>query len=156
MDHFWAKVDKRGPDECWEWQGKTNPKGYGQVKHRGMQTAHRIAWYLTNGEIPEGGWICHHCDNRVCCNPAHLYVGDGLTNATDRRERGRSRPRRGEDNGRSKLTVEQVDEIRAAFPGGRFRRGQRQELAERFGVTGQSIYFAVKGETWKGSAVGYR
>jgi hypothetical protein len=86
-DEFWALVDKRGPDECWPWMGPINIDGYGA----GMNmTAHRKAFSLHHGrEIPKGAWICHHCDNPPCCNPAHLYEGDRRTNMRDQIDRGR-------------------------------------------------------------------
>lgn len=79
---FWAKVDRSGPDECWPWTGSLNDGGYGRIAHKGRQTlAHRVAYELTAGAIPDGfviDHICHDdscrmpCGHRSCCNPAHL------------------------------------------------------------------------------------
>jgi hypothetical protein len=70
---LWAAVDKLGPDDCWEWKGARNRSGYGFLHFRGKsQGAHRVAYELTHGKIPEGIELDHLCRNRLCCNPAHL------------------------------------------------------------------------------------
>jgi hypothetical protein len=70
---LWAAVDKLGPDDCWEWKGARNSSGYGVIHFRGKtQGAHRVAYELTQGKIPEGIELDHLCRNRVCCNPVHL------------------------------------------------------------------------------------
>jgi hypothetical protein len=80
-ERFWTKVDKRGPGECWPWLESTKPAGYGNCEGR---PAHRVAYELLVGPIPEGFQIDHTCHNgtgctlvsecphRACCNPAHL------------------------------------------------------------------------------------
>lgn len=90
---FWARVDKRGPDECWPWVGPTDRVGYGAycfISHEGPIPAHRIAYGLANGGIPDGLHVLHKCDNRPCCNPAHLYTGTHTDNMADMRMRGRA------------------------------------------------------------------
>jgi len=70
---FWAKVDRRGQDECWPWEASTTVRGYGQLYAAGrLRLAHRIAYELLVGPIPEGLTIDHLCRNRSCVNPAHL------------------------------------------------------------------------------------
>jgi hypothetical protein len=89
---FWAKVDKRGPDECWPWMASFNTKGYGRfcVYDRHITRAHRVAWALHHGEpVLPGTFICHSCDNRACCNPAHLWRGDNAANMLDMAQKGR-------------------------------------------------------------------
>lgn len=93
---FWAKVDMRGPDECWEYQGYVTPEGYGwaytgTMKGQRTHGAHRQAWILTNGPIPAEKLVCHHCDNRRCCNPKHLFVGTTFDNMRDMVRKGRHR-----------------------------------------------------------------
>jgi hypothetical protein len=77
-ERFWRKVDKRGPDECWAWRASTNGNGYGKfglgTYAEGMVYAHRFAFELMEGPIPEGMEIDHLCRNRGCVNPAHLEV----------------------------------------------------------------------------------
>lgn len=71
MDRFWSKVNKT--DECWIWTGYVTPQGYGQFGLRDqMHQAHRVAYELAVGPIPEGLVIDHLCRNRACVNPAHL------------------------------------------------------------------------------------
>lgn len=70
---FWAKVDRRTPDECWEWTAYRKPSGYGQFSCGPKRyAAHRFAYVLTFGEPPEGLDLDHLCRNRACCNPFHL------------------------------------------------------------------------------------
>ncbi len=87
--NFWDNVEKKDISECWIWTGKTNPKeGYGVFSYNGQKSyAHRIAYLLKKGEIPSGKFVCHDCDNRVCVNPNHLYIGDNSSNMKDRQAR---------------------------------------------------------------------
>jgi hypothetical protein len=76
VDRFWDKVDRKGDDECWEWKA-CKSEGYGRLglKYRsGMVFAHRLAYMLFKGDIPEGMQIDHLCRNRACCNPNHLEI----------------------------------------------------------------------------------
>ena len=110
---FWSKVDKRGPDDCWEWTGAISTSGYGHIGLDGKaRRGHRVAWQLTNGGIPDGLCCCHHCDNRKCCNPNHLFLGTVADNNRDCEEKGRGNHPRGENHGRAKLTVMDVQFIR--------------------------------------------
>lgn len=90
---FWAKVDTSGgPDACWPWTGSRQGRGgYGIVEWRGRPTrAHRLAYTLAVGTIPDGLYICHRCDVPACCNPIHLYAGTQFDNMRDCVERGRN------------------------------------------------------------------
>lgn len=92
-ERFWARVDKRGPDECWPWTGSTNKQGYGCWSFKsgeGPINAHRIAYGLTHNGIPGRLHILHSCDNPPCCNPAHLDAGTHADNMVDMRVRGRA------------------------------------------------------------------
>jgi hypothetical protein len=90
--HFWSRVDaSRGADSCWSWTGALDSGGYGQCgRDRRLHKTHRVAWMLTHGEIPDGLVVCHHCDNRRCCNPAHLFVGTQGDNVRDMVRKGRN------------------------------------------------------------------
>jgi hypothetical protein len=112
---FWAKVDKRGPDDCWKWQAGGIKLGYGMFKWNGISwLVHRVAWTLTYGPIPIGLCVLHNCDNPPCCNPEHLFLGTRADNNADKMKKGRWRaaPKPRSKNGRSKLTENQVIEIR--------------------------------------------
>jgi hypothetical protein len=75
---FWAKVDKNGPNGCWEWTASTNQDGYGTFKtpkgSTGRGKAYRFSWELVNGPIPDGMTIDHLCKNVKCVNPDHLRI----------------------------------------------------------------------------------
>jgi HNH endonuclease len=82
---FWGKIAVAGDDECWPWRGALDPGGYGAFKLNGRkQNAHRIALELRIGRpISPGMLVCHTCNVRACCNPAHLYEGTSKQNVED-------------------------------------------------------------------------
>jgi hypothetical protein len=144
---FWAKVDKRGPDECWEWTAHKQANGYGTIgigdkSHR----AHRISYQLHKGEIPEGLCICHTCDNPGCVNPDHLWAGTQKENRQDCARKGRSPAGRGERHRSAKLTTADVIEIRRAYAAGEC--GSRK-LGKRFGIAPGNILCIVQRTKWK-------
>ena len=86
---------------------------YGQVYFdKKTQSAHRVSWQIHNGKIPEGMCVLHHCDNPICVNPSHLYLGTYADNAKDREFRGRRKVLRGSEIGNSKLNEESANLIR--------------------------------------------
>ena len=115
-ERFWSRVDKSGgPDACWPWTAGANYYGYGALWVGGrMVPAHRVAYELTIGPIPEGQEVLHRCDNPVCCNSGHHFLGTQLDNMVDRDIKGRTRwhPRCGAQAGRAKLTDVDVHTIR--------------------------------------------
>lgn len=92
-NHFWSRVDrKENPYACWEWKGPINTyrMGYGIVSiHRKTKRAHRVAFELAYGNIPDGKLVLHKCDNPRCCNPAHLFLGSHKDNSRDMVSKGR-------------------------------------------------------------------
>ncbi|MBX3048618.1 MAG: HNH endonuclease [Anaerolineales bacterium] len=143
---FWSKVQIGPETECWNWTASTQSKGYGSFGIGGGKTAlaHRVAYQLTKGPIPEGLLVRHHCDNRICCNPAHLETGTIADNNRDAVLRGRTA--KGERNGRAKLSMEQVAEIR------RLRNEESlkiSELAQAYKMHPKSISNIVKERYWK-------
>jgi len=93
-ERFWEKVEKRGPDDCWEWQATKYRNGYGNiwVPAEGRKLlAHRYSYALANGPIPDGFVVCHTCDNRSCVNPGHLWMGTQGDNLRDMVAKGRQK-----------------------------------------------------------------
>ena len=89
--YFWSLVDKS--DGCWLWRGPQNGKGYGRIYHnKKRQVAHRIAYELTVGPIPDGLFACHKCDNPICVNPDHLFLGTQQDNMRDWTQKGKNHP----------------------------------------------------------------
>lgn len=85
-EDFWKGVVQNDPDDCWPWKGRPAVNGYGRA---GAEYAHRLAFLFTHGPLPEGHEVRHSCDNRICCNPAHLLSGSRAENVHDMLERGR-------------------------------------------------------------------
>jgi hypothetical protein len=109
-----------------------------------MRRAHRVSYELVAGDIPDDLLVCHHCDNPPCVNPAHLFLGTVADNAVDAVAKGRWA--RGERSPMSKLTRDDVDEIRALFESGAF---SKMDLSRRFGVSHTTIRRIVAGTTWR-------
>lgn len=94
MESWKTRIDqyvaRKGADDCWEWKGPKNSGGYGIAYCQGIHlAAHRVAYMLAKGDIPEGLIILHSCDNPPCCNPAHLRLGTFLDNSEDAINKGR-------------------------------------------------------------------
>ena len=138
-------------DGCWVWQGaKAASNGYGRItigsrSDRSRQTVavHRYAHEQYIGPIPDGICVCHHCDNRLCTNPEHLFLGTHADNQADKVAK--RRQSRGEGHGRSKLTWDEVTLIRACLAGG----ARQTDLAADFGVHQTQISRVKLSTTWK-------
>ena len=142
---FWSKVDVRGLDECWEWQGCHSSGGYGCIwTGKRQMGAHRVSWEIHSGrEIPEGMVVMHTCDNRSCVNPAHLRIGTQHENLLDAVAKGRNV--RGSRLPQAKLVEGQVREIRRLHA----EEGVRAvRLSEQFGVQISAIVKILKQRTW--------
>jgi HNH endonuclease len=165
---FWKMVDKNGPihpvhGQCWIWIGSTIIGGYGNFAVGGTRTrAHCYSYQIHVGEVPKGLCVCHKCDNPPCIRPSHLFVGTRLDNHNDMVSKGRRVDHLGTDNGRSKLTEEQVIEIRRRYCKlshfGRagtknanrlYQSTNTKALAKEFGVTPEMIWAIVKGKNWR-------
>lgn len=147
-ERFWPKV--AFGDGCWEWLGARDDNGYGWIKvtweasHPRQEKAHRVCWILTRGPIPDGQRVLHTCDNPPCVRPSHLFLGTDLDNRHDAMKKGRWTPTRGERVGTSKLTDEDIIQIRGALS-----QGVRQsDLALKFGVTQSAISNISRRKRW--------
>lgn len=139
---FWAQVDVGV--ECWTWKGAREKGEYGRFYSQGRRVrAHRLAWMLTYGAIPAGLLVLHACDNPPCVRPDHLWLGTDRDNADDKI--GKLRQARRTSNAASKLTEEQVTEIRQLRAAGATCRA----LAPRFGVSNVQISNVSRGKSWK-------
>lgn len=146
VERFWSHVDQSpGPDRCWPWLLSTT-NGYGNLGWRGkVRKAHRVAYELTHGDIPDGVDILHDCDNPICCNPGHLFPGDQSSNMEDMRTKGRASRKFGSANGRAKLTIETVRYIRDLYATGTV---PQQWLADAYNVHQATISKIVLGKSW--------
>lgn len=145
VDSFWAKVARTGG--CWEWQAYRDPAGYGRfnVTPRKPALAHRVAWEIENGPIPDGLCVCHHCDNPPCVRPDHLFLGTARDNSDDKIAKGRAvmpPHRRGEAHPAVVATDEQVREARESYAAG---REAQHEIAARLGVAQTLVSAWVRG-----------
>lgn len=154
-DHrFWAKVRK--DSDCWAWTGCKNNRGYGMLYVHGRHVlAHRVAFELHRGPIPEGLFCCHTCDNRACVNPDHLFLGTNADNMQDCARKGRlnvQRPemiRSGEHHPMARLTFAEVLEMRKLYSTGDFTQ---KALARMFGVSTSQANNILKGRHWRRAA----
>jgi hypothetical protein len=148
-ERFWAKVDRRGDNECWPWLAGKNNKGYGRIygsaKKRHL-SAHRAAWEVTHGKPPADMCVCHSCDNPGCCNPAHLFLGTYADNNHDRDRKKRHTALRGQEHPRpgKKLTENDVREIRHRVAVGESQRA----VARSKQVAHSTVGDIIRGQTW--------
>jgi len=142
---FWSNVTTGNFYDCWEWRAGINSKGYGAFWFNGKTiSAHRIAWQITNGKIPEGMCVLHHCDNPRCCNPNHLFIGTHNDNVQDKVNK--NRQAKEENNGRSKLTKKDVREIRLL---GKTKKYTKAALARQFNISRKQIRNIINYICWK-------
>ncbi len=168
-ERFWSHVEK-SEQGCWLWTASRMVSGYGQFGIRkGVLTgAHRMAWKLTFGAIPDGLLVCHKCDNKLCVRPDHLFLGTASDNVHDMIAKGRhsgiTKPesfRRGEKhhwrlhpemtlkgglNPNAKLTTEQVIAIRERGTAGSM---PRKEIAAEYGVATALVGQILRGTAWR-------
>lgn len=152
LDLFESRVVRQSG--CWAWKSRPMANGYVRVKHQGkIVKGHRASWLLFRGAIPEGLYVCHHCDNRACTNPDHLFLGTQQDNVNDcwakgrggsgngRRKQRLGRHRRGSEIEWAKLTEEEVRDIRSG-------RLTRAEFALAYKITKAAIYKIIHRKSW--------
>lgn len=142
---FYQKFDKGNASDCWEWKASIAGIGYGQIKLTGQRRqayAHRVAYILENGDIPENMIVCHRCDNPKCVNPDHLFLGTQKDNMLDMKQK--NRQTNGEKNARAKLTDQDVREIRSLLETGISQR----KIASIYGVHQIQVSRIKTGKRW--------
>lgn len=154
---FWQKVNKNG--DCWLWEGGCFDDGYGAFCVLGRtRRAHRVAWIITFGSLPEKLLVCHKCDHPRCVRPSHLFLGTIRENALDAMQKGRlaygkrngsilhpqSRPK-GDQFPQAKLTASKVQIIREVYSSG---SSSMEKLGKQFDVSAQTIFRIVHGRAW--------
>lgn len=139
-EKFWGKVQKGGPDDCWNWNASLDTRGYGHMNHLGKTTrAHRISWFLAHGvESPK--YVLHKCDNKKCVNPAHLFEGTHRDNLEDMAKK--------ERHGFAKFSHSQVERLRVMYQKHKGHLTQKR-MADWFGVSKQTMCDLLKGSLRK-------
>lgn len=141
-----AKKYQIAKSGCYVWLNAKFKSGYGQFGVRGKsKLAHRIAWEIANGAIPDGLCVLHKCDNPGCVNPDHLFLGTQKDNVRDMVDKKRYSKRTGESGGLAKLKEAQVLEIRERYAAGGISQAV---LGKQYGVCQSNIAAIVSGETW--------
>ena len=140
MKRFWDKVRKtRG---CWHWIGAKDNNGYGRIGINGHnRKAHRVLFEMLNGPISTDLCVCHTCDNPSCVNPSHLFIGTRKDNAQDSKRKGRYSSRAGINNGRAKLTEQDVITIRKSPLSNKM-------VGDQFGLNRKYVYAVRVGLRW--------
>lgn len=159
---LFSKTDGNGdPEACWNWLMAKNGKGYGRTCSNGKSHyTHRLSWELINGEIKDGLFVLHRCDNPSCINPSHLFLGTQKQNLEDMHAKGRNaqptgfrhgsktKPEkiaRGERISNSKLKEDQVIEIRQLKESSGI---SNRAIAKLYNVTPPTIRGIVNGTAW--------
>ena len=137
IDTILKRVNKLPNNGCWEWQGHKNNDGYGLVTFEGKhQGVHRLVYKLMKGYVPPGLYVCHKCDNPICCNPDHLFIGTPTDNQIDCEIKNR--------HPRSKIDFAKALEIRRLFNSGI----SKKEISTQFNLSLPQICRIMKGECW--------
>jgi len=139
---FWAKVDVRGPDECWLWTAAKVTNGYGSTWAAGRQhRAHRVSVILSGRNLDDVMCVLHKCDVKACVNPTHLFTGTQAENMLDKTIKGRSS--KGVGRWSAKLDDLKVMKI-LSLKG----TASQREIGRRFGVCQHAIWSIFIGKKW--------
>ena len=136
-----------GASDCWVWRGHVDAIGYGRFHYMGENKAHRVSHILFKGEVPDGMFVLHKCDNRQCVNPDHLFLGTQSDNMRDMVTKGRGHKPdiSGTKNPMAKLDAEKVKQIRRMVASG----SKQIDACRAFGVSPMTVSRIIRGEAWK-------
>lgn len=155
VSRFWSHVERRGPDDCWDWKASLSHNDYGRFKIASYETrqCNRVAWAIANERDPGNLLVRHTCDRPQCCNPTHLLLGTVKDNSDDKIARGRHRSGRqdGEHNGHAILTNAQIGEIVGLFS----TKLTNFDIGIRYRVTHSLISRIRTGRSWQKVAAQY-
>jgi len=141
---FWEKVNVGDGDQCWNWNASVDTNGRGRIAYNSkLVGSHRVAYTFMCGKIPEGMFVCHTCDNPLCCNPNHLFIGTHDDNMQDMVNKNRSH-HNGEKSSKAKLTLEEVKDIRDMYNNGE----TQTKLAMKFDACQSVISRIIRNKTW--------
>ena len=139
-------------ESCWIWRGAINKSGYGNIRFKKKcLMSHRVSWMIYRGDPKDDICVCHKCDNRLCVNPDHLFLGTKQENSQDAIKKKRhvffgfEKARGGIYNNTNKLTEDEVREIRKLKSNGM----SGLKLAEMFNVANPTIYSICNWKIWK-------
>lgn len=141
--YFGSFVDRSaGEAACWPWMGTLSHDGYGLfcVKRK-WRKASRVALKFSGANVPDDMCVCHTCDNRRCCNPAHMFLGTNADNTADKVAKGRQ----SRGGAVSKLTADQVRIMRTDAASGLTHAA----LSRQYGISRPSVSAIVRRKTWK-------
>lgn len=136
IERLMNKVERDG--ECWVFSGAKSHRGYGLFRYTKLMSAHRVSYLLHKGEIPEGMFVLHKCDNRACVNPDHLFLGTHQDNMDDMNAKDRA------NNPHKKLSAESVAEIRGLLAAG----AMQKSIAKQYGINQSSVSWIKTGRSW--------
>src|SRR5574343_126951 len=144
LKSFWSNVQIKQPNECWEWLGSISNSGYGLWRrgsdHGFSKAAHRTAFLSTGKTIPPFYHVLHTCDNPICCNPGHLFLGTNQDNVDDKISK--ERHNHGSTHPASRLNEKQVIQIL-------LDSRQHKDIAKDYGISRVQVTNIKLRKRWK-------